>query len=538
MEKEISGKGERILHYILLPIILFLLMMLIACGCSNGGGVPERYGSLVETTLRIRLEGEGGFTKSAYAGDSIADINVWLFDESGSSAFHSYGSFGPYSLKLWSGMRYGLYVAANAGKDLGDCNLPDLDYICIETDGPMHASCVSGNVPMSGSSTSLLPHELQEARVALTRTCCKIRLKLDLSGLVDTTVSIDSVALRNIPRRVLFFSESRAESQAQVFTQGNVLRGTELSQLYGSGAELYCLENMQGPLLEGNSDEKNKTLDSSDPHYGVCTYLELYGFYQTDSLAGPIRYRMYLGSDAVSDFSLKRDNLYDVNVAMAGSGCNETGWRIDVSGIKPVLPGIGSFFYSDSTYSATYNPRKTCVGIVYDSDSTREEGNRIWIVALTGKDSLKWSTLEENIPGLDNANYTTVNIEGTSNMSGLYNTRTIAASANYSASTYPAAHYCLSYSTPGFGAGRWCLPSYIQIYHLFAVARTADRIDISMLAAGGRSVVQDRLSLHIWSSTPLGRSTVAALGPYNLPDPYSKNTTLFRYTTLRPILQF
>lgn len=525
-----------IMRILILIAVLGAVMLLIACSCKRERRGTE--GEQVSVQLRISLDCYSGFsTKSAYAGDAVSDINVWLLDPCGTSAFHSYGSFGPFAVKLWSGLKYDLYIVANAGGDLGDADGTMLRSMRFETSVRGKAACIFGGVPMSGKRLGMSPSELSAAQVALDRVCSKVKVRLDKSGLVNATVAIDSVALCDIPSSVRLYGESKAESSVQILPKGDVISGTGLNALTSTGIELYCFENAQGILLECNTDERAKVLGTGDAHYGRCTYLEFWGYYSNvvTAMQGPIRYRLYLGGDETSDFNLLRDKLYDVHVSISGNGYAETTWRVDVSDIRSMIPEKGNYFYSDSTYSGKYDRTKTCVGILFDVDTTRPAGNQYWIAALQSTTNACWSTRSEAIAGLRYNASPSINPENWVNdRDGAYNTRMIVQSANYSQANYPAAYYCANYSTAGFGAGRWSFPAFPQVFSLFDIYNQT-AVWTAMTTAGGKSLSTD-YSLYNWSSTPSTSGMARYVNTYNsqgyLMKSYSNNTCV------RAILQF
>lgn len=110
----------------------------------------------------------------------------------------------------------------------------------------------------------------------------------------------------------------------------------------GETISLYFLENLQGELMPGNTDPKKKVPDNIDPPTlrDNCTYIEVVADIKTP--AGQYndgKYRFYLGSNATTDFSIRRNTLYYASLDFAQNMVTEEGWRIEVE--EPTV--IGKF---------------------------------------------------------------------------------------------------------------------------------------------------------------------------------------------------
>ena len=109
----------------------------------------------------------------------------------------------------------------------------------------------------------------------------------------------------------------------------------------GETISLYFLENLQGELMPGNTDPKQKVPKNVLKNKrDNCTYIEVVADIKTP--AGQYtdgKYRFYLGSNATTDFSIRRSTLYYANLDFAQNMVTEEGWRIDVE--KPTV--IGKF---------------------------------------------------------------------------------------------------------------------------------------------------------------------------------------------------
>ena len=99
---------------------------------------------------------------------------------------------------------------------------------------------------------------------------------------------------------------------------------------------VYLLENRQGDLLEGITDEREKIL--SDSRYSeVCSFIELKADYHSPrwhTRAGEhLVYRFYLG-ESPGNFDVRRNTLYRIWVRPQGDGLQEDSWRVDKTALE------------------------------------------------------------------------------------------------------------------------------------------------------------------------------------------------------------
>jgi len=115
-------------------------------------------------------------------------------------------------------------------------------------------------------------------------------------------------------------------------------------------------------------------------------------------------------------------------------------------------PKVGDFVYGDKTWSTELDSSKTCVGVITDVRSRDFD-----FMALNNLVEAPWSTTAEIIAGaFVNPLWRVALID----FSGKTNTEAIVSSQ--SSANDIAAGKCNNYSTEGFGAGSWYLPSIGQ----------------------------------------------------------------------------
>lgn len=146
-------------------------------------------------------------------------------------------------------------------------------------------------------------------------------------------------------------------------------------------------------------------------------------------------------------------------------------------------PKIGDFVYSDKTWSSILSETKTCVGVItdvrskdFDFIALQQTGDAVWATSSSIADV----TTETNIS------------LAICDFAGKTNSQNIIL-AKPAEST--AAHKCAAYSTEGFSASSWFLPSCGQ-WNVFQLNKT--KINASISAAGG-IIVSDETEY--WTST-------------------------------------
>ena len=149
---------------------------------------------------------------------------------------------------------------------------------------------------------------------------------------------VKDVRMHNCALDVYPFSSS---TKASVFARtvggasgpcGDMLTEEDISKLNdGQTVSLYFVENLQGVLLPGNTDRKKK-IPSALPESvaGSCTYMEVTADVTTPAAKyTDARYRFYLGQDQTTDFSIRRNTLYDVVLDFSQNMVCEEEWRIE-----------------------------------------------------------------------------------------------------------------------------------------------------------------------------------------------------------------
>ena len=146
-------------------------------------------------------------------------------------------------------------------------------------------------------------------------------------------------------------------------------------------------------------------------------------------------------------------------------------------------PKVGDFVYGDKTWSTELDGTKICVGVITDVRSKDFD-----FIALRDVDAAFWAKtlgIFPNVVTETNESLAMCDFAGKTNSQNIILTKPTESTA---------AHQCAAYSTEGFGAGSWYLPSMGQwsVVHL-----NRFKINASISAAGGPAIN----STEYWSST-------------------------------------
>lgn len=183
-----------------------------------------------------------------------------------------------------------------------------------------------------------------------------------------------------------------------------------------------------------------------------------------------------------------------------------------------IRPQIGDFVYGDKTWSTELDSTKTCVGVITDVRSKDFD-----FIALRDVDVAFWAQTLGIIP-----NVVTETNESLAlcDFAGKTNSQSIIL-AKPTEST--AAHQCAAYSTEGFGAGSWFLPSCGQ----WGVAQLSRvKIDTSISATIGSDPLS---SGSYWTSTQYNSNDAWIFGWVN---GTKRRTTKSNSYTVRPFCTY
>ena len=308
-------------------------------GCDMAGTCGEDWNGNSQTEernvgIRISLYTEKAVqTKgSEDVENSISDINILVFGEDGNLIAHDYSETAQdIRMNLPENRELEICAVANFGSVINIKNKAELSELRY-TASSAYDTGSDGMFLMSGGKTAVIS-EGSVITLGLRRCACKIIVKADISSLGEgCTLMFKELKLKNMPGSVFPFKVSAATA-GNVFSEGIAAEEGFEEQLAGNGCVFYIFENMQGELLPGIKEQKEKVFPEGDARAERCSYLEITGEFISPEKSGEIIYRTYLGKDVLGNFDIERNCIYNTELVFTGYTPEEAGWRIDVSGL-------------------------------------------------------------------------------------------------------------------------------------------------------------------------------------------------------------
>lgn len=171
-------------------------------------------------------------------------------------------------------------------------------------------------------------------------------------------------------------------------------------------------------------------------------------------------------------------------------------------------PKVGDFVYGDKTWSTELDGTKTCVGVITDVRSKDFD-----FIALRDVDVAFWAQTLGIIPNVvteTNESLAMCDFAGKTNSQNIILTKPTESTA---------AHKCAAYSTEGFGAGSWFLPSCGQ----WNVARLNKTIINSSIGMAGGAIIGSSI---FWTSTQCNKQVAwSAYWSGSAPSSYTKTNS-------------
>lgn len=312
-------------------IILSVILMMTSCMSEL-----VQYGSSDVRDVEVELSFES-FTiarSSSQAKESeIKTVQMFVVDDEGDIVEDVFSS-GSLSLSFRGrvGQNYRLYVFANNGSRIigmdNEKSILDWEYA---TEQPVLFPC---GLPMVGIKQIRVEQGKSGVAIELERLVSRVELKL--SGELISShgqFTLNSVKLRNCVKRLKPFLPGQKALKAEDVGDGDIASPSDIQKLNANESIVfYTLENMQGNLLPSNSDPWEKIPSKISGKENLCTYLEAEGTYYSSHYGGSNTYRMYLGSDNISNFDLRRNNFYRLTLSPTETNMRKLGnWKITSS---------------------------------------------------------------------------------------------------------------------------------------------------------------------------------------------------------------
>ncbi len=346
---------------------LYLTGLLLSASCVTDYGRPdagpaEMDEDMYPITVEMELPQHAADSRSSFTDkelNKIADLNIFLYHDGVLLKEHSYYYTDMSSLMLSfpAGKNgFNIYMVGNVGK----MEAPEEESEIVEL---CHVAETYDDFRRDGFPVANVFPDYMKGTLAsfkLKRLVGQYNITLAPSA-QDAEYEVKDVRLMNCALDVYpFGSEVKAgrfassaaygeEAAGDFLTDDDILR---LNQ--GECVSICFVENIQGELLPGNTDRKKKIpscLETMAPGMSRrCTYMEITADVITRSARyTDAKYRFYLGQNETTDFSIRRNTLYDVTLDFTQNMVSEQEWRIEAD-----APQVNALIVSKETADVVF----------------------------------------------------------------------------------------------------------------------------------------------------------------------------------------
>ena len=281
---------KRFLYSLLLPLS-------ILCSCIYEDEPNCCCPMKVRVEMTVRPDPMMTVTRADEA--TIRDLNFYLCDDNGEIVLHRYQTSATLRFECLPGS-YRIRIAANMGRDLGE-NPASEDFTVSHADEydvlPMS---YEGDVTINSSSGGVLALPAVEVRRCVAKVSYTIAVE-------PADIELRSVQLLSVPRSVSVFDMAAAPSD----DSDDYMECPEV-KLSGQQAagDCYLLPNRQGTVAS-ITDQRQKNPDNAPAN---ASYLLIRAVRGSKVLA----YYIYLGGNNTSDFNVRANCHYRLNISILG----------------------------------------------------------------------------------------------------------------------------------------------------------------------------------------------------------------------------
>ena len=324
-------------------VLCFVLVLLPSCGGRSGFedciGV---HSDSIQCEFSVEVDSVDPVqcaVRSSFREDEIMKItclNVFVYHNGRLLSASYYDDMSSLMLSFPSDMNgFNIHMLGNVGRI--DPPVVERELSNLKCVVESYADFRVKGVPVADSFKNYRKGDLAHFR--LKRLVGQYDVQMRVSA-ADVQYAVKSLSLKNCAKDFYpFCSDAKAEMFSCFCDDGpcgDRLTDEDVARLNaGEVVSLYFMENLQGELLPGNTDRKLKIPSSVEAvESGAswrCTYLEVVADLVTPtSRYSDGKYRFYLGANQTSDFSIRRNTLYNVVLDFTQNMVDEQEWRIEV----------------------------------------------------------------------------------------------------------------------------------------------------------------------------------------------------------------
>lgn len=296
---------------------LWALLILACTSCAKlAESAPEQEAvAECRLTLSLSVPESETVTRSLTpeAEKSVSDLNLYLLNEAVDKHFFISPCASSVTLNVPSGS-YELFLIANTGSDLGNMTRQQVeDYrYRINAESDLEKN---GRLLMCARQRIHVQNDT-ELNLVLSRLAAKVEIRYSVAPQAGA-LTLNSIQIKSAANSVPLFGQER-KADAVVDYAAHTLT-------HNAGTlTAYVLENCQGV----NSSVYVQELKDSAHAPQNSTYVIVRGTYADKAVA----YRIYLGENNTSDFNVRENRHYVLNVEIFGA--NPSDYRVSVSEIS------------------------------------------------------------------------------------------------------------------------------------------------------------------------------------------------------------
>lgn len=308
---------------------IFSVLTLALCLSCAREPAEERTRGKSEITVSASVEGLSR-SLSPVEDAAVRNLNVYAYRD-GVLAGSAYGTGGEISLSLAQGYTYRFYVLANVGRLQAPSEETALSGWRVAL--PPAASFAAGGLPMACRHGTAFHAARPSATLSLSleRLVGKVCLTLD-KKLSRTDFTVSGVQILQAATDVTPFSPL---SSAQSVCEGDAASSLDVDALNrGEEVCFYVPENSGGLLLPGNLDQWKKVPSQIGGKAALCSYMQVWGSWSTPGASADVTYRMYLGKDNCSDFSVDGNTESLLTLSLTDEGVFAASWKVEMRNLQ------------------------------------------------------------------------------------------------------------------------------------------------------------------------------------------------------------
>lgn len=246
---------------------------------------------------------------------TIDDVNI--FCVSGDDVIHRYVSNlsdgNTYSLSLPK-MGWTIYAIANNGA-MEKMSATEIAGYWYCTNGESDIIKNRRLVMFSKSAVNLAAST--SLPINFTKAAAKLEVNINVDPSVADEITLTSVRLRKVPNWLKVFDPNGGSLAYGDYASRSCYDGVKL--------EMYMLENLAG-VRSNITNETDKSMANAPTD---ATYIEI----MAETITKNVTYRVFLGANNTSDFNVRRNHIYNIDIDI--DGVNSSDKRVTINW-KPV----------------------------------------------------------------------------------------------------------------------------------------------------------------------------------------------------------